>query len=44
MRKDLISGYPKRHNAYKIGLKKIEVWEKAKKKILASVRDEVMKN
>ena len=44
LRKDLIKGYPERHNAVVKELKRIEIWEKAKKKILASIRDEVIKN
>ncbi len=40
LRKDLIKGYPERHNAVVKELKRIEIWEKAKKKILAAISDE----
>lgn len=44
LRKDLIKGYPERHNAVVKELKRIEVLEKAKKKILAAISDEKVKN
>ena len=44
LRLELIKGYPQRHDAVQRELERIEVWQKAKRKLLAAIRDDAIKN